>query len=142
MNAMSSPSVLSKRLLQVTQGILAATALRAGAVTLWYGARADGDNALPTYIPGFDSMMRFVGGLWLGIALLLAWGIPRIEHKGPALRAAWLLVLCGGLGRCVSLLQYGAASPEFIVSAVVEVLAPPLMMLWQLRLAPAARGPR
>ena len=59
----------------------------------------------------------------------------------PPSKLPWL-VLCGGLGRCVSLLQYGAASPEFIVSAVVEVLAPPLMMLWQLRLAPAARGPR
>lgn len=92
--------------------------------------------------PGFDSMLRFVAGIWLGIGGLLAWGTVRIEEKGPLLRAAWALVFCGGLGRAVSLLLIGSGDIAFPRAALVELLAPLLLTYWQHRVARAARTTR
>jgi hypothetical protein len=124
------------------QGVLAALALVSGAQLLATGAglAAVPGAALPPDDIGLDAMLRFEGGVWAALGLALALCLHRIERRGPALRAAWGIVLLGGLAHCHAIRRFGYESPELLYSACMEVLAPLVLGTWQSFLARPAAG--
>ncbi|MFH8371692.1 DUF4345 domain-containing protein [Streptomyces sp. NPDC018031] len=99
----------------------------------------------PGAVPGshdvgatLDSNYRFFAGVWcaLGLALLAAARQP--EEHAPVLRAVFGAVFAGGLTRGVSCVAVGTPHALYASFIAVELLLPPLLMLWYGRL-PAAR---
>jgi hypothetical protein len=86
-----------------------------------------------------DSQLRFYSGVWLGLGLAAIWLLPRIERETTLFRALWLMIFIGGVGRLLSLVFAGMPFPPFIGFTVLEILGAPLFVLWQTKVANAAR---
>ncbi|MCH0543301.1 DUF4345 domain-containing protein [Streptomyces sp. MUM 203J] len=87
----------------------------------------------PGATPTLDSNYRFFAGIWcaLGVVLLAA-----ARHAGrhvSGVRVVCGAVFLGGLARTVSYLAAGAPHPLFVAGIGVELLVPPLLLLWSAR---------
>lgn len=60
--------------------------------------------------PALDNTYRYLGGVYLGVALMAIWSIVRIEQRFPTLLLATAAISLGGAGRLVSMLDVGAPS--------------------------------
>lgn len=130
---------MSKRMLQIATGILAAVPTATGLLGL-----SGVDD--PLYValglpcdPTLDSNLRFYAGVWLGLGLTAFYLLPRIEQKTTLFRALWMMIFLGGIGRLLSLALTGMPYPPFIGFTVLEVLGAPLFIWWQHRVAKATR---
>lgn len=89
---------------------------------------------LPTNIL-LDSNLRFLSGIWLGLALAVFWLIPNIEKQTVLYRVLWGMIFLGGVGRLISMLFLGWPPVPFIAFTVLEILGAPTFVAWQARLA-------
>lgn len=105
----------------------------------------------PSVLPGspeatttLDSNYRFFAGIWCTLGLVLLAVVRHVERHALALRAVFGAVFIGGLARGVSYLAVGAPHALFTVGIGVELLLPPLLFLWSLRVCrePAPPGER
>ncbi len=85
--------------------------------------------------PDLDSHMRYLSGLLLGIGIGFIACVPHIESRGALFRALGLIVVIGGLGRAVSLVEAGVPGLEHRLALLMELGATPLLVLWQARIA-------
>lgn len=77
-----------------------------------------------------DSHIRFIGGVWLGLGLLMLAGSLAFRQLRPVLMAFCALIFIGGLARFSG---EGAAlwfSPGIAPSLLLELAAMPLLALW------------
>ncbi|WP_175407359.1 DUF4345 domain-containing protein [Streptomyces sp. TRM64462] len=123
------------------QGVL----ILLGLVVLGTGALdiVSGTTALPgdPYAgPTLDSNYRFFAGVWCALGLVLFAAAPRPEDHALALRGVFAAVFAGGLARGVSYLAVGAPHALFTAFIGVELLLPPLLLLWYGRLSGARSG--
>jgi hypothetical protein len=132
---------MNKRPLQIATAILACVPTLTGLLAMGgiddplYRALALPPDAT------LDSNLRFYGGVWLGLGLAAFWLIPRIERETVLFRCLWLMIFLGGLGRLLSLALAGMPFPPFIGFTALEVLAAPLFVWWQARVAQAVARP-
>jgi hypothetical protein len=89
--------------------------------------------------PILNSQVRFFGAVWLGTGLLMGLGAVRFERYGGVLKVIFAVLAVAGLGRLVSVVQFGLpAAPvgvAFVFATIIlEVGIAPLMLLWQHRL--------
>jgi hypothetical protein len=84
-----------------------------------------------------DSHFRYLSGLLLAIGIAFATCIPGIEGKTMRFRLLALLVFMGGLGRLFSLIAVEAPGTGHLVGLAMELVATPLLVLWQARIARA-----
>lgn len=123
-----------KRLLQ---GAL----LLAGAFSLFFAGLSVVEGVrvlLPGYLRSninLDSHFRFLSGIFLGLLIALYSCVPSIERKGRRLRLLGALIICGGLGRLVSLFVAGVPGTGHQYGLGMELLVTPLLLLWQARVA-------
>jgi hypothetical protein len=82
-----------------------------------------------------DSHFRYLSGLLLAIGLAFATCIPAIERKTGRFRLLAFLVVIGGLGRLCSLIANGIPGEGHVFGLVMELIAVPLLVLWQTRVA-------
>jgi hypothetical protein len=82
-----------------------------------------------------DSHFRYLSGLLLGIGLLFVATVPQIERRTAWFRLGTAIVVCGGLGRLLSLLVSGAPSVPHLVGLVLELAIVPSLAVWQTRVA-------
>lgn len=89
--------------------------------------------------PLLNSQIRYLGAIWLGFGLLL-WMCSRdvARHTGLIRGALWIVIL-GGVGRLISVVQFGLpAAPTgaaFVIGAIViELVLMPLLLVWLRRL--------
>lgn len=82
-----------------------------------------------------DSHFRYLSGLLLGIGLVYAWCVPRIQSKGAVFRALSVAVVTGGLARLLSLIEAGPPGSGHLFGLVMELGVVPLLVLWQMRIA-------
>ena len=82
-----------------------------------------------------DSHFRYLSGLLLAIGIAFATCIPRIEQKTARFRLLALLVFVGGLGRLVALMTAGTPGAGHLFGLAMELIAVPLLVLGQARVA-------
>ncbi|MEM8745151.1 MAG: DUF4345 domain-containing protein [Actinomycetota bacterium] len=83
-----------------------------------------------------DSTYRYLGGVYLGVALVAWWCIPRIEERSEALVAVTGAIFLGGIGRLVSIADFGAPSAATWAFLVIELGALFLALALRRSLAP------
>ena len=88
-----------------------------------------------------DSHFRYLSGLLFAIGLAFASCIPGIERKTARFRLLALLVFVGGLARLISWLSMGTPGRGHVVGLAMELVAVPLLVLWQARVAAPGQGP-
>jgi hypothetical protein len=80
-----------------------------------------------------DSHIRFIGGVWLAVGLLMLAGAFALQRLRPVLVALTAMIFAGGitrlLGGDLSLLTSAAIAP----SLALELIAFPLLGLWVMR---------
>ncbi|HEX4736991.1 MAG TPA: DUF4345 domain-containing protein [Allosphingosinicella sp.] len=82
-----------------------------------------------------NSHFRYLSGLLLGVGIGFAACIPKIERRGPLVRTLGLIVIVGGLARLFGLLRDGPPSGAHLGALAMELVATPVLLLWQARVA-------
>ncbi|MCX4824564.1 DUF4345 domain-containing protein [Streptomyces sp. NBC_01142] len=85
-----------------------------------------------------DSNYRFFAGVWFTLGIVLLAAVRRPESHGLALRGIFGAVFVGGVARGVSYLAVGAPHVMHTAFIGVELLLPPLLLLWYGRLTRTA----
>jgi len=128
------------KLFTIMTYVFAAIALITGANDWFQGLesqRALGAN-LPDEVfsnPIADNVFRFFSGLWLGTGILFILFIRDLERYKPAMIALLSIVIIGGIGRLISLTQYGmpdhpSAMGLVIAGLLAELVISPIMVWW------------
>lgn len=130
---------LERRLLQAAVALGCAVPLLAGSVGMMHGPEmlngvGDGSPA------DLDSHFRYLSGLLLAIGLAFATCVPGIERKTGRFRLLAFLVFVGGLGRLHSLWSIGMPGGGHVFGLAMELVAVPLLVLWQARIAASGTG--
>ena len=86
-----------------------------------------------------DSHFRYLSGLLFGIGLAFLSCVPSVERSGKRLRLLGAIVILGGLGRALSLASLGWPGPGHRFALAMELVATPLLLLWQWRVARRCR---
>ncbi|MER7112391.1 DUF4345 domain-containing protein [Streptomyces sp. NPDC000229] len=94
----------------------------------------------PSLLPGspnvsttVDSNYRFFAGIWCSLGVILMIAARHPDRHAPALRAVFGAVFLGGVARGISYLDVGAPHAMHTAFIGVELLLPPLMLLWYTR---------
>lgn len=132
---------MSRRLLQVTVLALSLVPIGAGAAGVLLGPALVGGEPAAGGVD-LDSHFRYLSGLLLAIGLLFIACVPHIERRIGWFRLGTAIVVCGGLGRLLSLLQEGVPSVPHLVGLGLELLVVPLLALWQTAVSRAGAGER
>ncbi len=83
--------------------------------------------------PTLDSNYRFFAGVWCAVGIVLLTALRDVERHALALRAVFGAVFLGGVARGVSYLAAGPPHALHTAFIGVELLLPPLLLLWSLR---------
>lgn len=121
-----------RRLLQIVASLAALIPLTVATTSILRGATWLTHAPAP---PDLDSHFRYMSGIFLGVGIAFATCIPDIERKGPRFRLLGALVITGGLARALSLASVGPPSAGHLAGLGVELVAMPLLLLWQVRVA-------
>lgn len=122
-----------KRLLQAAMAITLLLPLSAALSGVISGP---GFLGRPPLVPtDLDSHFRYMSGVFLGMLLLFASCIPRVEHKGARLRMLGAVVVLGGVARLWSLVSVGVPSIGHQVGLGIELVELQLLLLWQSRIS-------
>jgi len=128
-----------KRALQLVLGVLSLLPLAVGSLGFVHGAAllASPDTATPK----LDSQYRFMSAWDIGLAVIVWWIIPRVEHETHLFRIVSGAVFLGGVGRLVAWRVTGSPGWAFLLVMAIELLVP-LLIPWQAYLArEATSGP-
>lgn len=126
---------MNRRLLQLVLLVLSLSPLGFGATGMARGAAWLGDAPSAD----LDSHFRYLSGIFFGLGLALLSCIPRIETLTVRFRWIAALVVIGGLARLGGLLAHGVPGRGHVIGLGLELIVTPLLVLWQARLARAAR---
>jgi len=122
-----------KKLLQAIVSVLAITPVLVGLAGIVIGpAFLHVERPWPVDL---DSHFRFLSGIFLAIGIAWLTCVPAIETRTARFRFLALLTFCGGLARLVSLILAGAPSTGHLAGLSVELVAVPLLVMWQERIA-------
>jgi hypothetical protein len=125
---------IERRLLQVATGLACLVPLSMGSLSVLKSA-AILRGVTPPLPIDLDSHYRYLSGLLLGIGLVFLASIPRIESRTIVFRTLGFVILVGGLGRLLSLIQEGVPGRGHQFGLVMELVVVPLIVLWQARVA-------
>lgn len=85
-----------------------------------------------------DNQFRYLSGIYVLVTLLLWKVIRNVEEEGTTLALATAALAIGGVGRLISMLVVGDASPEQTAFTALEIGAP-VLIIWQRMVAKSAR---
>ncbi|AXQ31075.1 DUF4345 domain-containing protein [Solimonas sp. K1W22B-7] len=94
--------------------------------------------------PVLNSQIRYLGAIWFGFGALLWVCSSNLEKYSGILNAALWIVVLGGVGRLLSLIQFGlptsAEGAAFVLGAMaIELIVVPAMLYRQGRLTAESR---
>lgn len=130
---------LERRLLQAAVAIASLVPLAMGGLSILRGADIL-KGMEPPFPVDLDSHYRYLSGLLLGIGLVFLASIPRIERRRTVFLTLGAVILVGGLARLWSLVDAGVPSAGHRFGLVMELVAVPLIVLWQGRVARRCTG--
>jgi hypothetical protein len=127
------------RFVRTTTVVLSALALLTGAMDVILGVAGQanigvGTAAAAPVDPVLDSQVRFLGAIWLGLGAIQLVCLRDLHRYGAILQLCFAIVLLGGIGRTLSLLQVGqpvsgVGSAFVAVALIIELLLVPLAWL-------------
>jgi hypothetical protein len=123
----------SRKNLQRAIVAFAVVAVVTGTLTVFFGSAIIPDGGSTT--ASVESELRFYAAWYLGAGLFLASLVPRIERRRLELRVVCLLFVLGGVGRIVGIADAGWPHPIFIGLLALELLLPPVLVVWQSRVS-------
>src|SRR5476649_3014499 len=85
-----------------------------------------------------DSYIRFLKGMLLAIGLIYWSSIPDIERHGERISLVTLILVLGAVPRLMAVIGNGVATIGIIVGLAGELIAAPLLWLWQRHVARVA----
>lgn len=80
-----------------------------------------------------DNNLRFYAGIWFALGLVILWLSRHLKTEIALFRAVFFTVFVGGCGRVLSMVFAGAAPPEFVAYAALEILGAPAVIWWHYR---------
>lgn len=85
--------------------------------------------------PMADNIFRFFAGIWFGTGVLLIIFVRDLARYKPAMLALMAIIALGGIGRIISILQYGMPEHPLgyglvTVGLIVELALVPALMFW------------
>ncbi len=116
-----------RRTYQLVFAVLSLIPLVASTTAIALGTGRVLDDAIVD--PGLDHQLRYLAGVYLGIAVLIWWSIANIERARAALTFVGAAVFLGGIGRGVAILDVGAEPTISVVFLFLEVLIVPALLL-------------
>ena len=123
-----------RRALQVAVAIACLVPLTAGALGVLRGVAML--KGVPHPVPAdLESHFRYLSGIFLMLGLAFCACVPGIERRGRRFRLLGLMVVSGGLARLLSLVAVGVPSAGHQFGLAMELVAVPILMLWQRRVA-------
>lgn len=131
------PPSTERRALQIAVAICALIPIGAGLAGVLAGPAFTGAGATDI---SADSHFRYLSGLLLGVGLAFWSTIPAIERHGGRFRLLTLIVFIGGLARLLALAEAGIPSVPTLGGLIMELIATPILCLWQARVANAFHG--
>lgn len=129
--ALMTSGAAGRRALQATVAILSLVPICAGAAGVALGPGFVGATPEHGLAIALDSHFRYLSGIFLALGLAFASTVPRIERRTVRFRMLAALVVCGGLGRLLSLVLVGAPPGPHLVGLALELVVVPLLACWQ-----------
>ena len=120
-----------RKLLQQAVAVVASIPVATGLYGVLFGQALTGDAVSISA----ESHFRYLSGLLLGIGLCFWSTLPSIETHTGRIRLLTLLVVIGGLSRLIGLALTGLPSLFMLGGLFVELVAAPVLCLWQTRVA-------
>lgn len=127
------------KLVKITTALLSLIALLTGAMDVIVGVAGQanigvGAAAAAPFDPVLDSQVRFLGAVWLGLGAVQLFCLGDLRRYGAILQLCFAIVVLGGIGRVLSLIQVGqpasGTGPSFIfVALAIELVLVPLAWL-------------
>lgn len=127
------------KLVKIVTLLLSVIALLTGAMDIIIGVSGQanigvGTAAAAPFDPVLDSQIRFLGAVWLGLGAIQLVCLGNIRRYGIILQLCFAIIVLGGIGRVVSLVQVGlpetsTASTFIAVALTIELLLVPLAWL-------------
>jgi hypothetical protein len=123
---------------KIIVGLLGVIAILTGANDFWNGASVTGDfgnlgaNAKD---PQLNYTIRFLGAIWMGFGVLLILFVTNLVRYEIPLIIAFIIVILAGIGRVISILQFGIAEGNHIIvyaTLGVELVLVPALLVWLL----------
>ena len=136
---------MSRRLLQIAVSISAVQALLGGGFYLALGVAGLSvfaptplsiDASDPSW-SAVDYMYRALAGVWFALGLMFAYMVPTIEKHGAWFALACVAILGMGVGRLLSSMAFEPAPANSLGAMVAEFVLPPILIVWQRRVASA-----
>ena len=87
-----------------------------------------------------DSYIRFLKGMLLAIGLVYWSAIPAIERHGERISLVTFILVLGAVPRLMAVYGYGVPTVGILFSLAGELIAAPLLWLWQRRVAAVAQS--
>lgn len=116
---------------------LAIVPMTTGALSIVLGSAIvpGGDGTAPSV----ESELRFYAAWWFGAGLLLLHLAPRLDERAAEFRGVCAVLFLGGVARVLGIADAGAPHWSLLVLMALELLLPPVLVLWHLRTARARR---
>lgn len=123
----------SRRRLQRTLGVLAAIPTASAVGEIARGAQGVPGGS-PEVNATVDSSLRYANVFKFALGPVIWSQLPRIE-RSPAVTWSFVALFAGGLARIRSWQQRGRPHPVSVMATVLELVAPPVLIAWQRRVA-------
>lgn len=120
-----------RHLLQAVVAFFCLSPLVFGAMGMVRGAAMAGGGASA----GLDSHVRYLSGIFFGLGLMAASCVPGIETKAERFGWVALMVVVGGCARLAGFVTAGPPQGPMFWAIFAELVATPLLWLWQRRVA-------
>jgi Domain of unknown function (DUF4345) len=86
-----------------------------------------------------DSYIRFLKGMLLAIGLVYWSSIPDIERHGEQISLVTFILILGAVPRLMVVIGHGVPTIGILISLAGELIAAPLLWLWQRHVAGVAQ---
>lgn len=87
--------------------------------------------------PVLNSQLMFAGAIWLGYAPLIWYATGDLSRRAALFRLLFGLIFLSGIARVLAMIRYGSPGAILTGATAVELLLPPVLILWSLRAAPS-----
>ncbi len=85
-----------------------------------------------------ESELRYFAAFWVAFGAVALLTARRAAGATTVVRGLALAMFAGGLGRALAWIAEGRPDSLFVVLMVIELAGPPLVVVWQSRVARAA----